>query len=165
MTNYKVYIRSWLLWAVAFGVYSFIGLVLAVLIGEAVNDNNWVIFFLWVGLTFVAHIAAQGTASIRMQATIEDDRLVLMTTHSNFFLPDKDLIIPTGNLKEVSLREYYLGGAYLYLFTTDGHIRSLMRKEHLLSKNDSFLELCVALKNAMVRQQTANQAVDAGSNT
>lgn len=163
MTNYRVYIRSWLLWAVAFGVYSFIGLVLAVLIGEAVNDNNWVILFLWLGFTLVAHIAAQGTASIRLLATIEDDRLVLMTTHGNFFLPDKDLMIPVGNLKEVSLKEYYLGGAYLYLVTKDGHIRSLMRKEHLFSKNDSFLELCVALKNAMAQQPTAAQAISTGS--
>lgn len=151
MTNYKVYIRSWLLWAVAFGVYSFIGLVIAVLTGEAIGD--WFIFFLWLGLMVVAHIAAQGTANIRMQATIEDDKLVLMTIRGNFFLPDKDLIIPISNLKEVSLKEYYMGGVYLHLVTKDGHIRSLMRKEHLFSKNDSFLELCVALKNAMAQHE------------
>ncbi len=154
MTNYKVYIRSWLLWAVAFVAYSFIGLVIAVLTGEAIGD--WFIFFLWLALMVVAHIAAQGTASMRMQATIEDDKLVLMTTHSNFFLPDKDLIIPISNLKEVSLKEYYVGGVYLHLVTRDGHIRSLMRKEHLFSKNDSFLELCVALKNAMAQHERSD---------
>ena len=151
MTNYKVYIRSWLLWAVAFVAYSFIGLVIAVLTGEAISDSF--IFFLWLGLMVVAHIAAQATAGIRMQATIEDDKLVLMTTRGNVFLPDKELLIPLSNLKEVSLKEYYMGGVYLHLVTKDRHIRSLMRKEHLFSKNDSFLELCVALKNAIAQHE------------
>lgn len=154
MTNYKVYIRSWLLWAVAFVAYSFIGLVIAVLTGEAIGD--WFIFFLWLALMVVAHVAAQVTASMRMQATIEDDKLVLMTTRGNIFLPDKELLIPLSNLKEVSLKEYYVGGMYLHLVTKDGHIRSLMRKEHLLSENDSFLELCVALKNAVAQHERSN---------
>jgi hypothetical protein len=154
MTNYKVYIRSWLLWAVAFVAYSFIGLVIAVLTGEAIGD--WFIFFLWLALMVVAHVAAQVTASMRMQATIEDDKLVLMTTRGNIFLPDKELLIPLSNLKEVSLKEYYVGGVYLHLVTKDGHIRSLMRKEHLFSKNETFLELCVALKNAMAQHERSD---------
>jgi hypothetical protein len=149
MTNYTVYVRSWLLWAIAFVAFSLVGLFFAVIPETFIEVTEWITFILWVVATFFAYPAAQVASRARLNVEIDTDKLILTTTRRNIFIPDTDRIITYRSITNIAIEEYLSGGCYLCITTADGKKTRLLRREHILTTNHSFMKMCILLIKAV----------------